>query len=92
MGKCHLNSWTSNVLMIFVTWVTWMLGLLNLVKATLSVINRSELLNQHDTLFFVLSSLTAFVITAIISYQIIKKRIKSQKAAVSEGDYSTEKL
>ena len=93
MGKCHLNGRISNVLMIFVTWVTWMLGLLNVVKALLSVINRSELLKQHDTLFFVLSSITAFVITAIISYQIIKKRIKSQKAAEeSESNYSTAKL
>ena len=76
MGKCHLNSWVSNVLMIIVTWVTWVLGLSNVVKAFLNVFKSIQL--QPDTLFMV-NSVLAFIITASISYVIIKKRLKAEK-------------
>ena len=76
MGKCHLNGWVSNVLMIIVTWVTWVLGLSNVVKAFLNVFKSIQL--QPDTLFMV-NCILAFIITASISYRIIKKRLKAEK-------------
>ena len=76
MGKCHLNGWISNVLMILVTWVTWVLGLSNVVKAFLNVFSSITL--QPDTLFLV-NSVLAFIITAPISYKILSKRIRAEK-------------
>ena len=62
--------------MIIVTWVTWVLGLSNVVKAFLNVFKSIQL--QPDTLFMV-NCILAFIITASISYRIIKKRLKAEK-------------
>ena len=83
MGKCHLNGWVSNVLMIIVTWVTWVLGLSNVVKAFLNVFKSIQL--QPDTLFMV-NCILAFIITASISYRIIKKRLKAENEDAEQAN------
>jgi Mn2+/Fe2+ NRAMP family transporter len=75
MGREHLNGAFSNTMMVIVTWVTLVLGILKLVDAFSKVVN----ITLSSDELFVLSSVSALVITVISTVVILVKRQKSLK-------------
>jgi Mn2+/Fe2+ NRAMP family transporter len=75
MGREHLNGAFSNTMMVIVTWVTLVLGILKLVDAFSKVVN----ITLSSDELFVLSSVSALVITVISTVLILVKRQKSLK-------------
>ena len=81
MGKEHVNSLGSNIVMILVTWMTLVLGLVKAIRAFWSIetvqnLCRSVLGHSIPTSdeFFVLSAVLAVLITLAVVWYIIRRR------------------
>jgi hypothetical protein len=81
MGKEHVNSLGSNIVMILVTWMTLVLGLVKAIRAfwsieTVQSICRSVLghsIPSSDE-FFVMSAILAVLITMCVVWYIVRRR------------------